>query len=50
MDDCKKCKVLRQIIEGKDALLVCYRLGAHRGIDVALEKVSKAERQLAKLE
>jgi hypothetical protein len=50
MEDCKKCSALRQIIEGKDKLLVCYRLGKHRGADDALDKIESAERRLAKLE
>jgi hypothetical protein len=50
MHDCKKCKVLRQILEGKNKLLTCYRLGTRCGIDGALDKITKAERQLAELD
>ena len=50
MDDCKKCKLLRQIIDGQNTLLACYRLGTHRGVDGALDKIKSAKRRLAKLE
>jgi len=50
MIDCKKCKVLKQIIDGQSKLLMCYRLGTQRGADGALDKIAKAKRQLAKME
>ena len=50
MVDCEKCKVLKQIIEGQDKLLVCYRLGTQRGACKAIDKITKAKLQLAKLE
>ena len=49
MEDCKKCKLLRQIIEGQEKLMTCYRFGTHRGVDGALDKIQSAERRLAKL-
>jgi len=50
MVDCEKCKVLKQIIEGQNKLLVCYRLGTQRGASGAIDKITKAKLQLAKLE
>lgn len=50
MGDCEKCKILRQIIEGQNMLLVCYRLGTHRGVDAALDKIESAKYKLDKLE
>lgn len=50
MGDCEKCKILRQIIEGQDKLLACYRLGTHGGVDAALDKIESAKCKLAKLE
>lgn len=50
MDDCKKCKILRQIIDGQNTLLACYRLGTHKGVDAALDKIESAKCKLAKME
>jgi len=50
MEDCEKCKLLRQIIAGTNVLLVCYRLGTRKGVDGALDKIDKAERRLSKIE
>ncbi len=50
MHDCGKCKVLKQIIEGQSNLLACYRLGTQRGACKAIDKITKAKLQLAKLE
>ncbi len=33
MIDCKKCKVLKQIIDGQSKLLMCYRLGTQCGYE-----------------
>jgi len=50
MVDCEKCKVLKQIIEGQNKLLACYRLGTQRGAAKAVDRITKAKLQLAKLE
>ena len=51
MDDCEKCKLLREIIEGQDKLLAAYRLGIHgRVVDAALDKIENAKYKLDKLE
>lgn len=50
MDDCEKCKILREIIDGQNTLLACYRLGTHKGVDAALDKIENAKYKLDKLE
>jgi|GEM_PF-5807536 len=50
MDDCEKCKLLREIIDGQDKLLAAYRLGTHKGVDAALDKIENAKYKLDKLE
>jgi len=50
MIDCKKCKILKQIIDGQNKLLMCYRIGTQRGADEALNKIEKAKQQLIELE
>lgn len=50
MIDCEKCRVLKQIIEGQNKLLACYRIGTQRGASTAIDKIVKAKRQLSKLE
>ena len=50
MIDCKKCKILKQIIDGQNKLLMCYRIGTQRGACKAIDKITKAKLQLAKME